>query len=430
MKAVILSVGDELVLGQTLDTNSAWISQQLASIGISIHQHLTVGDVQADIEASIRSAVEVADVILISGGIGPTDDDVTRQALAGVMRAPLEPNPQWLAQLDQFFSRLGRVMPESNKIQAMIPKGAELIWNANGTAAGMSAVVEHLYDRTRPTRKVRVYVMPGVPKEMKGMFNASVLPTLAAGASGVILQKTIHTFGAGESTVAEKLGAMMKRGMNPSVGTTVSGGIVSVRINARFPDKDEAIHQLNATSAQVRSALGDLVFGEDAQSLAGVVSESLRNTTNNGEPVTVATAESCTGGLLAKYLTDEAGASSYFAGGWVTYSNELKTRELEVNPHLFETVGAVSEPVAIAMAKGARENAAADYALSITGIAGPDGGTDEKPVGTVWIGLSSSKGDIARRFTFPGDREMIRDRAAKMALTLLRFALLDKPLPF
>ncbi len=429
MKACILSVGDELVLGQTIDTNSAWLSQQLAAIGVPVHSHQTVGDDQADIEAAMTAASQVADLILVSGGIGPTDDDLTRQALAAVLKQPLEPNAQWLEQLKSFFTRLGRTMPEKNTIQAMIPRGAELIWNHNGTAAGLSAIIEHRFDRTRPPRRVRVYVMPGVPKEMKAMFTQSVLPKLS-GTGGVIAQKTIHTFGAGESTVAEKLGDLMQRGRNPSVGTTVAGGIVSIRVNSRFDDRTEAQRQLVATSQLVHAALGDLVFGEDTQTLASVVSALLRDANQNGETLTVATAESCTGGLLAKYLTDEPGASAYFSAGYITYANDLKTRELEVDPHLFETVGAVSEEVALAMAAGARQAGGVDYALSITGIAGPDGGTPDKPVGTVWIGLAGATGVDARRFIFPGDRDMIRDRAAKMALAILRFALLGKPLPF
>jgi nicotinamide-nucleotide amidase len=429
MKACILSVGDELVLGQTVDTNSAWLSQQLASIGVSIVAHHTVGDVQADIESSIDAASKIADIILISGGIGPTDDDLTRQALASVLKQPLELDSKWLEHLKAFFTKLGRVMPESNQIQAMIPRGATMIWNHNGTAAGLDATIEHRYDRTRPPRQVRVFVMPGVPKEMKPMFTQSVLPHLSGG-GGVILQKTIHTFGAGESSIAEKLGDLMKRGRNPSVGTTVAGGIVSVRINSRFDDKSQAQTEIETSASAVRAALGDLIFGEDSQTLAGVVSAMLRRGSVKDEQMTLATAESCTGGLLAKYLTDEAGASIYYCNGWVTYANDFKTRELEVDPHLFETVGAVSEEVARAMALGARQAAGSDYALSSTGIAGPDGGTEQKPVGTVWIGLSSAAGENARKFLFPGDREMIRDRAAKMALTMLRFALLGKPLPF
>jgi nicotinamide-nucleotide amidase len=426
MKACILSVGDELVLGQTVDSNSAWLSQQLAAIGVSVIAHHTVGDVQSDIEAAIRLASRGADVILISGGIGPTDDDLTRQALAAVVGQPLELNQPWLEHIQAYFARIGRVMPQTNQIQAMIPRGAQLLWNHNGTAAGISAAVTG--DGACPAR---VYVMPGVPKEMKAMFTASVLPDLSGGnGDGIILQKTIHTFGAGESTVAEMLGDLMKRGRNPSVGTTVANGIVSVRINARFADRQLALSEMEATATLVRSALGDIVFGEDQQTLSSVVSRMLREATINGDPVTIATAESCTGGLLAKYLTDEAGASSFFAAGFITYANDHKTRELNVDPQLIDTAGAVSEPVALAMATGARQAGGVDYAISVTGIAGPDGGTPEKPVGTVWIALAGPAGESARKFVFSGDREMVRDRAAKMALTVLRFALLGKPLPF
>lgn len=423
MKAVILSVGDELVLGQTVDTNSAWISQQLATIGIPVVSHHTVGDVQSDIEAAIASAALAGDVVLVSGGIGPTDDDLTRQALANVLKQPLELESRWLEHVRAYFQKLGRDMPQKNQVQAMIPRTAELIWNDNGTAAGISATLE------QQGHKSRIHVMPGVPKEMKAMFTRSILPTLSAG-HGIILQKIIHTFGAGESTIAEKLGDLMKRGRNPSVGTTVAGGIVSVRINATFADKAQASRELESTAAAIREALGDLIFGEDHQTLPSVVGAMLRTATLEGEPVTVATAESCTGGLLAKYLTDEAGASAYFSAGYVTYANDLKTRELDVDPQLIVNAGAVSESVACAMAAGARLNAGADYALSVTGIAGPDGGTAEKPVGTVWIGLAGPTVEHARRFVFTGDREMIRDRAAKMALTVLRFALLGRPLPF
>lgn len=429
MKACIVSVGDELVLGQTVDTNSAWLSQQLAAIGVDIVSHQTVGDTQADIEHAISSAAREADVVLVSGGIGPTEDDLTRQALAQVLGEPLELNEVWLEQLLGFFKRLNRVMPDTNRIQAMIPRGATLLWNDKGTAAGIGATISERFDRTRPPRQVRVYVMPGVPKEMKAMFTSSVLPTLS-GTGGVILQKTIHTFGAGESTVAEKLGSLMQRGRNPSVGTTVANGIVSIRVNSRFGNLADAQRETESTVAAVRAALGDLIFGEDGQTLPTIVAGLLRQATIQGEPVTIATAESCTGGLLSKFFTDESGSSAYFAGGWITYSNELKTRELHVDPMLFETVGAVSQPVAEAMASGARQNAGADYALSVTGIAGPDGGTEDKPVGTVWIGLAGPTSTIARKFIFTGDREMIRDRAAKMALTLLRFELLGKPLPF
>jgi len=447
MNAIILSVGDELVLGQTVDTNSAWLSQQLAAVGCGVLAHQTVGDDQQRTEAAIRGAVAAgADLILISGGIGPTEDDLTRQAIAAVTGGPLEVNPAWVAEMQGFFRKLGRTMPERNTVQAMIPRGADMVWNTCGTAAGIKATVtvgieeadddggdgdpgENRGEPAEPRlRSATLFAMPGVPKEMKAMFARDVLPWVRERTGGaVILSRTLHTFGLGESAVAERIGPEMMRGRNPSVGTTVAGGIVSLRINARFGSEAEARAQLEQTSAACRAALGDLVYGQDGEPLADVVARMLLAAPDKP---TIATAESCTGGLVAKMLTDIAGSSAYFRYGWVTYANEAKTRQLGVPEQTLIDHGAVSEPTVVAMAAGARERAGATYALSLSGIAGPGGGTPEKPVGTVWFGLAHPAGVQARRFVLTGDREMIRDRAAKMALTLLRFHLLGKPLPF
>jgi nicotinamide-nucleotide amidase len=424
MTSIILSIGDELVLGQTVDTNSAWLSQQLASLGCDIIGHATVPDDQKMIEEAIRSATGRCDVLIISGGIGPTEDDLTRQALAAVLGVELEMNPIWMEKLREFWSKRGSVMPEINKIQAMIPRGAEMIDNTAGTAAGIRAAIN----------QTEIFVMPGVPKEMKIMFTRDVLPLVKQRSGGaVILSRTLHTFGIGESAVAEKLGHLMKRDRNPSVGTTVANGIVSLRLNARFPSLAEAQSQLEETTIACEAALGDLIFGRDETTLPQVVARLLRL----GETKrTVATAESCTGGLLAKMLTDLPGSSAYFTHGWVTYSNLAKYERLGVPEDVINVYGAVSEPVVDAMAKAARRLSKSTYALSISGIAGPDGGSPTKPVGTVCIGLAwpdpenrAGSRIQTRTFQLFGDREMIRDRAAKMALTMLRFELLGKAMP-
>lgn len=426
MKAIVLSVGDELVLGQTVDTNSAWISQQLSGAGIDIHSHATVGDARADIEAAIRDALPRADVIIVSGGIGPTEDDVTRQALAAVMNAPLIVDEGWLAHLRAWFERLGRTMPETNRVQALIPRGATMIWNHLGTAAGVAARV-----KDKP-----VFLVPGVPKEMKGMFTRDVLPALveAGGAGAAIIQRILHTFGVGESAIAERLGDLMNRGRNPSVGTTVANGVVSVRVNSRFNTTDEATTRSDGTCAEIRAALGDLIYGEEETTLPQVVARLLQSDPQAHQHApSVATIESCTGGLLAGMLTQVPGSSAYFRQGWVTYSNESKINELgdpAVMQQLIESHGAVSEQVAAKMALGGATVSGAHYALSITGIAGPDGGTDEKPVGTVCVSLCAGSQCTTRTFRFPGDRETVRDRSAKTALTMLRFHLMGKPLPF
>jgi len=426
MKAIVVSIGDELVLGQTVDTNSSWLSRELASVGIGVAEHITVPDDLAAIEAAISGAAMRCDVLLINGGLGPTKDDLTREALARALNEPLELNADWLRRLEDFFKQLGRPMPNSNRVQAMIPRGARLLDNTAGTAPGIDA------DFNGGTAwSCRIFVMPGVPSEMKLMFQKSVLPCLTqtgagSAAGGVILSRTLHTFGVGESTIGERLGDLMDRRRNPSVGTTVSSGVVSVRINARFSDREGALTELQQTDRQCRDVLGDLIYGSDDQTLPSVVADLL----TAGKVRIVATAESCTGGLLSKMLTDIPGSSRYFQRGWITYSNQAKTELLDVSPQLLAQDGAVSESVVRAMAQSARQKSGADFALAISGIAGPDGGTPAKPVGSVCIALAHAQAALARTFNFPGDRETIRDRSAKMALTLLRFQLLGKAPPF
>jgi len=443
MNAIILSVGDELVLGQTVDTNSAWLSQQLARVGCEVSGHITVPDSQQGIEQAIRDAASGCDVLLMTGGIGPTADDLTRQSLAAVMNEPLELNESWLAKLHDFFRARGRAMPALNRIQAMIPHGAEMIDNCCGTAAGIHAVLHrttllnrgiqamsmHGEPRGEGGDTCDVFVMPGVPKEMKAMFERDVLPFVAKRSGGaVILSRTLHTFGLGESAVAEMLGGLMDRTRNPSVGTTVSAGIVSLRINSRFDTPARAQAELQQTEALCRGAMGDLIYGADEQTLPQVMARMLLS---SSRPMELTTAESCTGGLLAKMLTDIPGSSAYFRQGWITYANEAKTQMLGVPADMIQRHGAVSQAVVGAMARGALDRTKADFALAISGIAGPDGGTPEKPVGTVCIGLASRSADcVTRTFSLLGDREMIRDRACKMALTMLRYHLLGKAMPF
>ena len=436
MTSIILSIGDELVLGQTIDTNSAWLSQQLASVGCAVRSHITVGDDQRAIEEAMNESVGRCDFLVCSGGIGPTADDLTRQALAAVMNEPLELNEAWLRTLKDFFAARGRTMPESNSIQAMIPRGARILLNPNGTAAGIDA------DYIAGDQKTvcRVFVLPGVPGEMKAMFARDVLPAVEKqSAGGVILSRTLHTFGVGESAIAEMLGEQMMRSRNPSVGTTVSQGIVSLRINARFDSKQRATEELERTVEACRAKLGDLVYGEEDDTLQQVVGQRLASSRK-----TVTTAESCTGGLLAKMLTDVPGSSDYFKMGFITYSNQAKYERLGVPTEVINVYGAVSEPVVSAMARNARRLAKADYALAISGVAGPTGGSEAKPVGTVCVALAhartpaaaavgakdySDSDVLARTFLFPGDRAWVRDRSVKTALTMLRFHLLGKPLP-
>jgi nicotinamide-nucleotide amidase len=414
MNAVIISVGDELVLGQTVDSNSAWLSARLAERGVMTLYHKTVAD---DLEATaraIKEAAKAAPLVLLTGGLGPTHDDLTRQALARVMRRPLLLHASSLAKIQAFFKGLGREMPVSNRIQAMYPRGTEILKNDWGTAPGLKARLGHS----------TFYAFPGVPSEMMHMFACHVEPGLTRGTGRCILTRTLRTFGSGESMVADQLGDLMHRGRNPVVGTTVSGGIVSVRVRSDFATAKAAERELRATVAQIRRRLGALVFGTDSETLEEVVAGLMRRA---GKCLSVA--ESCTGGLLAKVITDVPGSSAWFLGGWVVYSNALKHEALEVPTLLLRRHGAVSEEVARTLAEGALRKSGADFALALTGIAGPDGGSKDKPVGTVWIGLAVKRGRKtevqAERFRFPGNRGMVRDRAVKTALNLLRMQLSD-----
>lgn len=431
MLVIIISVGDELTLGQTVDTNSAWLSARLAELGVLTRSHLTVPDDQGAIVQAVRSATELAEWVVITGGLGPTQDDLTRQALAELQDAPLVLHTPSLAKIERFFKDLGRVMPESNRVQALAPAGAMVLDNPRGTAPGLRLGVG----------RAQVFAMPGVPFEMKSMFEQHLAPLIAAQAGRTILTRKINTFGIGESMVGEALGDLMRRDRNPMVGTpavagtpavvgtTVSAGIVSVRIRSDFPTRLQAQTELDRTVSVVKQKLGTAVFSEGDVSLAVVVGELLHARHQN-----VATAESCTAGLVAAMLTEVPGSSAWFLGGWVVYANRMKTTVLGVPDDLIAREGAVSEAVVRQMAEQALQRSAGDYALALTGVAGPEGGSPEKPVGTVWIGLGKHAAGtpavanqthvVAERFLLLGDRAMIRERAAKAALNMLRLELL------
>jgi nicotinamide-nucleotide amidase len=414
MQAIILSIGDELVLGQTVDTNSAYLSAKLAQRGIGTLYHQTVADDQAMIATAIAEASQRAELVIISGGLGPTEDDLTRQALADAMKQPLVLDDASVEAIRAFFTARGREMPDRNKVQALHPQGTTIITNTCGTAPGIKARFN----------RATIYITPGVPRELFTMFRLSIEPELEglSGERQVILTATIHTFGLGESTVGDMLGDLMDRKRNPKVGTTVSGGLVGVRVRSEFADPRHAQEQMDDTIRQVEAKLGRFAFGRDEQSLQGSLVRLLQKA-----KLTLATAESCTAGGVGQMITDVPGSSDVYLGGWVTYANALKQSQLGVSEALLATHGAVSGEVARAMAQGALSRSGADLAVSITGIAGPGGGSEAKPVGTVWIGLAArGQEPQAWHFHLPGDRDTVRDRAAKCALQALRFQLLGE----
>ena len=408
-KASIVSIGNELLNGQTVDTNTTYLSSELLSIGIPVVSSYTIGD---DIDAMVRAfnlAAADADIVLATGGLGPTGDDLTRQGLASFLGAELQLQTELLDRIQNFFTKRNLQMSERNKIQAYIPAGSKAFANNLGTAPGIMAEVKG---------KLLV-ALPGVPSEMKQMFAESVLPELQrfAGEQAVVVRK-LKCFGTGESNIAELLGPLMQRGRNPLINCTAKYGIITLTINATAKDKDKAHQMAEESEKLLRNKLGELVYGTGEQTLAEVVGEKLAR-----QKMTIAVAESCTGGTLAKLLTDIPGASRYFTHGWVTYSNTAKTGELGVPADLIQKYGAVSEQVAQAMAQGARKKARTDFAIGITGIAGPAGGTEQKPAGLVYISVDSDNGCDTKRCIFSGDRRLIRLRAAQTALNLLRMKL-------
>lgn len=399
-----------MITGQIVDTNSAWLSARLLEYGTLTYSHITVADDQFAIVQAVRAAAGQADLVLITGGLGPTRDDLTREALAEVGKTKLVLRREALANIERFFRERGRSMPVGNRKQALAPLGAAILENPCGTAPGLAL----------RSGQAQIMAFPGVPAEMQAMFDLHVAPKLAAQSANFVLTAKLNSFGLGESVVGAKLGALMRRDRNPLVGTTVAQGIVSVRIRCEAADCACARAKLGRTMSAIKRRLGDAVFSENETSLAEVVGSLLK-----ARRWTVATAESCTAGTLAALLTAPPGASAWFLGGWITYANVCKTSMLGVPPILIKREGAVSEAVARRMAQAALHRAASDYALAITGIAGPDGGSSGKPVGTVWIAMAQRAGACvkAERLQLPGSREVVRERAAKAALDMLRLEL-------
>jgi nicotinamide-nucleotide amidase len=411
MKCELISIGSELTSGQNLDTNSQWLSRRLAEIGVPVGWHTTVADdLAANVEA-FRIAARRAQLVIATGGLGPTQDDLTREALAKAAGVELVFSQESFEQIDAMFRRRNRVMPERNRVQALFPGGAEPVPNHHGTAPGIWMKLGDAH----------VAAMPGVPSEMYAMFEHQIRPkVLALGlGGGVLVQRKINTFGMGESGVEERLLDLTKRGHVPEVGITVHDAVISLRILAHAPTRAEAQALIEPVERTIRERLGDLVYGVEDEELHDTVAALLA-----AKRKTLATAESITCGLVAHSLAQVPGVSEWLRGGIIAYTNAVKTALLGVPKALLDEKTAVSPEVAEAMAVGVRSRMGTDVAVSTTGYAGPTAGGPDAPVGLVYVGLAWDGGSAAYQFNWSGTRLEVQRRTAKMALNAVRLHLL------
>jgi nicotinamide-nucleotide amidase len=410
LSAEIIAIGSELLAPDRSDTNSLWLTAQLNSIGIEVKLKTIVGDDDSRLEEAIRDALRRSQVIITTGGLGPTEDDITRKVAARALGRRLFLDEAVLEEIRRRFQSFGRAMPERNSRQAMVIDGSEVLPNPNGTAPGL--FIEH--------EGTALVLLPGPPREMQPMFDNHVRSRLGSKAGNLrVVRRVLKVAGMGESAVDEKIAPIYTQYINPQTSILFNKSEIDIQLTAHGRTQQDAEVLLDKVSAELEAVLGQSIFSFRGEKMEEVVALKL---TLGG--YTLSVAESCTGGLIAQRLTDVPGSSKYFIEGVVAYSNDAKTRTLGVEPMLLLEHGAVSGPVAEAMAEGIRHRASTDFGLAITGIAGPDGGSDEKPVGLVYIALADDVQTQHRKIILPGDRHLIRWRASQAALDLLRRRLL------
>jgi nicotinamide-nucleotide amidase len=413
MRACIIAVGTEMLTPFRVDTNSLFITERLNEIGVDVRLKLVAGDDVEELAEQFRAALAWADVIAMTGGLGPTEDDITRVAVARVLEAPLEPDEAIVDRIRERFMKRGLTMPEINRRQAMVPRGAAVLPNPNGTAPGLW--LEH--------GRTAIVLLPGPPREMKPMFDAVVHHRLAPRAGGAgLFRRVLRITGRTESDVDARTQPIYGKWTSQAVPITTTIlavlGQIELHLTARAASRALADAALDAAVVELGGELGDSIYSADGRSLETVVGDALR-----AKGFTIAVAESCTGGLLASRLTDVPGSSAYVDRGVVCYSNRAKVESLGIAEALLAEHGAVSEPVALAMADSIRVQATASVGVDITGIAGPGGGTPEKPVGTVVIAVVAAKETRVRTFQFVGAREQVKFQSTQAALNMLRLML-------
>lgn len=418
MKTEILCVGTELLLGDIVNTNAAYLSQELALLGVEVYHHTVVGDNPQRLAQALKIAFSRSDTVVMTGGLGPTYDDLTKETVADFFRCPLKMDIPSLNAIQEYFARTGRELTDNNKKQAMLPEGCIVFPNSCGTAPGFALTVE---DKT-------AILLPGPPSEMTAMFQLSVRPYLEARSQKILVSHNVHIFGLGESHVESLLKPMMTSYRNPTIAPYAKQGEVRIRVTASAGSLQEGNRMIAPVLREIQDVLPDVVYGIDVDSLQGAVVQTLRE-----RGLKLATAESCTGGLISKRITEISGSSQVFDCGICSYANSVKEAVLGVSHDTLRKYGAVSPQTAREMAQGVRRLAGADIAVSTTGIAGPDGGTPEKPVGLVYVAVDSTwDSQVLELHLSRGrkeEREDIRYLASSHALNLVLQSLKRAPHP-
>jgi nicotinamide-nucleotide amidase len=413
MQIELITIGNEILSGRTLDTNFAYLARVLETASVQVGWHSAVGDSAERIGEALHAALARADAVVMTGGLGPTPDDLTRKAVAGALGRPLQLDEKVLEEIRARIRRLGRKLPASVETQALLPRGAEAWPNRLGTAPGILVIHDQ-----KP-----VILLPGVPYEMEALATDYVVPYLQKRSGRAVETFTLRTAGVFETMLQEKIGPLPQGWPGASLAYLPSYFGVDLRVTACGADAAEVRAVAERAHGELRALVAPVIYAEGTQSMEEVVGETLLTLGWR-----IAAAESCTGGLLAKRLTDTPGSSRYFERGFVTYSNAAKLEQLGVHAAALETHGAVSAPVAEQMAAGACAKSGVEVGVGITGIAGPDGGSDAKPVGLVFIAVASPRGAALRRYNFMGTRVTIRERAAQAALDLARRHLMNLPI--
>jgi len=410
MRAEIITIGDEIINGEILDSNSAYIGDRLSGLGIEVAFKTSVGDDLKRITEAIKLSLERVDLVIATGGLGPTNDDLTKKGIVKAFKRNLVFHEDILKKVEEGFNKRGIEMPKINQNQALLPQGAKALSNQYGSAPGIFI----------QEGKRLFFALPGVPLEMKAIFENEILPFLKSKSSKKFtFQKVLRTTGIVESAIYEKIEPILKLKSPVKIGFLPGFSGVDIKLRITSETEDLARKNILEIEQKVREILNEYIYGIDQETLEEVLGKLLQN-----KKKTISVAESCTGGLIGAKFTNVSGSSNYFINGVITYSNEAKIELLKIPKEIIEKYGAVSEQVAILMAEGVKKISNTDYGLSATGIAGPTGGTEEKPVGLVYIGLAHENDSFAKKFVFGGDRQAVRERTAQAALNLVRLFML------